>query len=97
MFAGGPISDPAVLASLYASTGGFTFTAEGLASGVAAMLADAGLFGSRGEARRMIDGGGVAINGERVSDPAAVPEPIAEEWLEVRIGKRRREIGRRQG
>ncbi|MGP1674553.1 MAG: S4 domain-containing protein, partial [Candidatus Limnocylindrales bacterium] len=49
----------------------------------------------RGEARRMIAGGGVTINGERVSDPAFVPTPVAGEWLEVRIGKRRREIGRR--
>ena len=43
----------------------------------------------------MIAGGGLTINGERVTDPASVPEPIAGEWLEVRIGKRRREIGRR--
>ena len=61
------------------------------------LLAEAGLFASRGEARRMIAGGGVTINGERVTDPAAVPEPIAGEWLDVRIGKRRREIGRRAG
>ena len=45
----------------------------------------------------MIEGGGVTINGERVADPASVPEPIAGEWLEVRIGKRRREIGRAAG
>ena len=58
------------------------------------LLAEAGVFASRGEARRMIAGGGVTINGERVADPAFVPEPIAGEWLDVRIGKRRREIGR---
>ena len=45
----------------------------------------------------MIAGGGVTINGARVTDPATVPEPIAGEWLDVRIGKRRREIGRAQG
>jgi hypothetical protein len=45
----------------------------------------------------MIDGGGVTINGERVTDPAYVPTPVAGEWLDVRIGKRRREIGRRAG
>jgi tyrosyl-tRNA synthetase len=49
---------------------------------------------SRSEARRLIAGGGVTINGERVSDPASIPTPIAGEWLDVRIGKRRREIGR---
>jgi len=97
MFAGGPIVDPTVLASLYASTGGFTFAPGALAGGAAALLAEAGVFASRGEARRMIAGGGVTINGERVSDPAFVPSLIAGEWLEVRIGKRRREIGRQAG
>jgi tyrosyl-tRNA synthetase len=59
------------------------------------LLADAGIVDSRGEARRMIAGGGVTINGTRVTDAAFVPEPIAGEWLDVRIGKRRRAIGRR--
>ena len=95
MFAGGPIADPAVLQSLFESTGGFTFDPATLAGGAAAFLADAGVFPSRGEARRTIASGGVTINGERVTDPLYVPEPIAGEWLEVRIGKRRREIGRR--
>ena len=97
LFAGGSIEDPAQLAALFASTGGFTFAPGSEAGGAAAMLADAGVFASRGEARRMIASGGVTINGERVSDPAFVPQPIAGEWLEVRIGKRRREIGRRAG
>ncbi|HYH93425.1 MAG TPA: tyrosine--tRNA ligase [Candidatus Saccharimonadales bacterium] len=97
MFSGGPVTDPAVLASLYASTGGFTYPPGAEAAGAAALLAEAGLFASRGEARRMIAAGGVTINGARVSDPAFVPTPIAGEWLEVRIGKRRREIGRRAG
>ena len=97
LVAGGSIQDPAQLAALFASTGGFTFAPGSEAGGAAAMLADAGVFASRGEARRMIASGGVTINGERVSDPAFVPQPIAGEWLEVRIGKRRREIGRRAG
>ena len=97
MFAGGSIADPSVLRSLFESTGGFTFDPSTLAAGAAAFLADAGVFASRSEARRAIAGGGVTINGERVSDSAFVPEPIAGEWLEVRIGKRRREIGRRAG
>ena len=62
---------------------------------IGTFLADAGVFASRGEARRTIAGGGLTINGERVTDPASVPQPIAGEWLDVRIGKRRREIGRR--
>ena len=60
------------------------------------MLANAGLVASRGEARRLMAGGGVTVNGERVSDPAFIPEPVGGEWLDVRIGKRRREIGRLQ-
>ncbi|MFP5342349.1 MAG: tyrosine--tRNA ligase [Candidatus Limnocylindria bacterium] len=98
LFSSAPIVDPAVLASLHAGTGGFTFDPGQLAGGVAALLADTGLLASRGEARRMISGGAVTVNGVRIADPAAaVPEPIAGEWLEVRLGKRRREIGRRAG
>ena len=40
--------------------------------------------------------GGVTVNGTRVTDPEHVPQPIAGEWLDVRIGKRRREIGRKR-
>ena len=92
-----PGSGPVTLQSLFEATGGFTFPPGAEAAGAAALLADAGLFASRSEARRMIASGGVTINGQRVTDPAFVPEPIAGEWLEVRIGKRRREIGRRVG
>jgi tyrosyl-tRNA synthetase len=98
MFSIEAVDDPEVLASLYASTGGFTFPASAVSAGAAALLADAGVVPSRGEARRLIQGGGLTINGQRITDPvAAVPEPIAGEWLEVRLGKRRREIGRLQG
>jgi tyrosyl-tRNA synthetase len=91
------ITDPSVLRSLFEGSGGFTFTAPMLEAGVAVLLAEAGLFPSRGEARRTIAGGGVTVNGSRVGDPALVPELIAGEWLDVRIGKRRREIGRKTG
>ena len=94
MFSGASIEDPAVLRSLYESTGGFTFTAEALAGGVAGLLADSGVLASRGEARRLVAGGGLTVNGARIADPAVVPQLVAGEWLDVRIGKRRREIGR---
>jgi tyrosyl-tRNA synthetase len=97
LFSGGPISDPAVLRSLFESTGGFTFPAAMLSGGVATLLADAGVLASRGEARRLIAGGGVMVNGSRVTDPARVPELVAGEWLDVKLGKRRREIGRLEG
>ena len=96
-FSSDAIADPAVLKSLFEGSGGFTFGADVVSAGVAVLLAEAGLFPSRGEARRMIAGGGVTVNGTRVTDPALVPELIAGEWLDVRIGKRRREIGRRVG
>ncbi len=94
LFAAGPIEDSAVLASLFTSTGGFTFTIDPDA-GTAAFIADHGLVASRSEARRLVTGGGLTINGRRITDPnAPVPTPIAGEWLDLRIGKRRREIGR---
>jgi tyrosyl-tRNA synthetase len=94
LFSGAPVADPAVLRSLFESTGGFRFDATQLGAGVAVLLAEAGLVPSRGEARRLIAGGGLTVNGVRVTDPAFVPEPIAGEWLDVKLGKRRREIGR---
>ena len=94
LFSAEPIDDPEVLASLHAATGGFDVGRQALAGGVIGILVEGGLFASNGEARRMIAGGGVTVNGRRISDPATVVEPLGGEWLEVRIGKRRREIGR---
>ncbi|HEX7950126.1 MAG TPA: tyrosine--tRNA ligase [Candidatus Limnocylindrales bacterium] len=97
MFSTEAIVDPTALRSLFESTGGFRFEAAALDGGVAVLLAEAGVFPSRGEARRTIAGGGLTVNGARVTDPALVPELIAGEWLDVRIGKRRREVGRLVG
>jgi tyrosyl-tRNA synthetase len=95
LFAPDPIREPALLARLFASVGGFSADAELTAAGAVAVLAGTGLFGSRGEARRMIQNGGLTINGDLLRDPAApMPEPIDGTWWEVRIGRRRREIGR---
>jgi tyrosyl-tRNA synthetase len=95
-FSSDAINDPRVLQSLFESAGGFRFGLSSLAAGAAGLLAEVGLFASKGEARRTIAAGGVTINGQRITDPATVPKPIAGEWLDVRIGKRRREIGRRK-
>jgi tyrosyl-tRNA synthetase len=94
LFGPEPLREPAVLARLHAGTRGFeAATADGAQA--AAVLADAGVFPSRGEARRLIQNGGLTINGEAITDQAAaMPAPIAGEWWDVRIGKRRREIGR---
>ncbi len=96
-FSPGAIDDPAVLASLFESSGGFGFEPGWLAAGVAVLLAEAGVLGSRGEVRRLISSGGLTVNGVRVTDPAFIPEPVGGIWLDVKIGKRRREIGRRRG
>jgi tyrosyl-tRNA synthetase len=65
------------------------------AEGAAVLLAEAGLTASRGEARRLVQGGAITINGERIADPAApLDAPIAGEWFEVRVGKRNRSVVR---
>ena len=93
-----PISDPALLAAIHAALGGGAIARAALGGGAAVALAEAGLAPSRSEARRLVTGGAVTINGERISDPAArVPPPVAGEWYEIRIGKRRREIRRLEG
>ncbi len=95
LFDAEPIRDPVVLERLWRSVGGFSIDEGAAAAGAATALASAGVFASNGEARRMIQNGGLTINGEPIRDvAAALPEPIGGSWWEVRIGKRRREIGR---
>jgi tyrosyl-tRNA synthetase len=94
LFSGAPIEDPVVLESLHATTNGFTFEPDAVAAGIATLLSAAGVFASKGEARRLIASGGLTVNGERVTDADAVPALIGDRYLDVRIGKRRREIGR---
>ena len=95
LFDSEPIRDPVVLERLWRSVGGFTVEPGAASAGIAAALGSAGVFASNGEARRMIQNGGLTINGEPIRDPAAaMPAPINGGWWEVRIGKRRREIGR---
>ena len=90
-----PVTDPVLLARIHAATNGPSAAAEAMAGGVAVLLAETGLAPSRGEARRLIAGGAITVNGERITDPAAaVPAPVAGEWLEVRVGKRNRSIVR---
>ena len=95
LFQRDPVIDPALLASVFAATGGASVPPDVAAAGTAVLLAEAGLAPSRGEARRLVQGGAVTINGVRITDPAAVvPEAVAGEWLEVRIGKRNRAVVR---
>jgi tyrosyl-tRNA synthetase len=97
-FSGGPIEDPKVLAALHAATDGFDYRSADADAGLVALLVSSGTFASNGEARRMIQSGGVSLNGARVTAAdAPVPDPIAGEWLVVRVGKRRLRVGRRVG
>jgi tyrosyl-tRNA synthetase len=90
-----PISDPGLLAAVFAATGGATVTPEIPAAGAVVLLAETGLAPSRGEARRLVQGGAITVNGTRITDPAAaLPAPVAGEWLEVRVGKRNRSVVR---
>lgn len=90
-----PISDPALLTAVFAALGGAMVTPAIAASGAAVLLAETGLAPSRGEARRLVQGGAITVNGVRIADPAAaLPEAIAGEWLEVRVGKRNRSVVR---
>jgi tyrosyl-tRNA synthetase len=95
LFQRDPIQDPDVLARIHAALGGPSVPQAVIAPGVAVLLAEAGLASSHGDARRLIQGGAITVNGERVADPAApVPPPIGGEWLEVRVGKRHRSVVR---
>ena len=98
LFEPAPIRDPATLEHIHAVVGGFTVDATLVAAGAVAVLAEEGLAPSRSEARRLIRGGAVTINGEAIREPGApMPPPIDGRWWEVRIGKRRREVGRLEG
>ena len=56
---------------------------------VAKLLHDAGLAPSVGEARRLIDGGGVKINGEALPPKAYNLEPSLLEGAKIQVGKRK--------
>jgi tyrosyl-tRNA synthetase len=95
-FSGEPIDDPEVLATLHRATDGFEWRAADAGQGLVPFLVATGTFASRGEARRLVEGGGLTVNGARVTDPmSGVPEPIAGEWLVIRVGKRRLRVGRK--
>jgi tyrosyl-tRNA synthetase len=97
-FSGGPITDPAVLATLHLAADGFSYTAADAAAGPIEFLVATGSFASKGEARRAIAGGGVTVNDARLSDAdAALPPAVAREWYVVRLGKRRVRVGKRTG
>ena len=56
---------------------------------LAKLLADAGLAGSAGEGRRLIDGGGVKVNGEPVAAKSYNVEPDLLKGATLQVGKRK--------
>ncbi len=56
---------------------------------MAKILADTGLAASAGEARRLIDGGGVKINGEALAPKTYNVEPAVLEGAVIQVGKRK--------
>ena len=56
---------------------------------LAKLLAEAGMCSSVGDARRMIDGGGVKINGEQVPAKSYNVDPAGLEGAVVQVGKRK--------
>ena len=65
---------------------------QGDGMGLVALLADAGVTSSRGEARRGVEQGGIYLNNRRVTDPQAsvtVDDAIEGRFLVFRRGKRK--------
>ena len=65
---------------------------EGDGMELTAVMAKVGMASSKGEARRLLRGGGVYVNGVRATDPAAVlgvAEAVEGRFVVVRVGKKR--------
>jgi tyrosyl-tRNA synthetase len=91
VFSGKRIEDPAVFRRLATNLGSFSVSAEIVASShTASALAAARIVPSGAEARRLVQNGGLAINGAIVREATErLPQPIDGRWWEVRIGKKR--------
>lgn len=63
------------------------FSIEEQSMGVLSLLAKLKAFNSNGEARRMIENGGVRLNGEKLQDPKSVINMSAE--MVIQVGKRK--------
>ncbi len=61
---------------------------KGKSMGILDLLHQSGLTSSKGEARRLIEGGGVRLDSERVTDLELVV-PLASKGVLVQVGKRR--------
>ena len=59
----------------------------GSSAGILQVLTDTGMASSKGEARRLIEQGGVSVDGQRVADPAATID--FSKGVIVKVGKRK--------
>ncbi|MBK6766774.1 MAG: tyrosine--tRNA ligase [bacterium] len=81
------------VAGIFADVPSYTIARGDMQSGknVVDLVVDAGLFKSKGEARRMIESGGVYVNNERIGDAAhsvALTQAIDGELFVLRKGKK---------
>lgn len=82
------------IAEIFADVPSTVVARSALERGVelAVVMQEAGMTASRSEARRLIRGGGVYLNGERVADMGVVvgkSDPIDDRYVLVRVGKKR--------
>jgi len=93
-FASEPVSDPEVLDVLFDEVGGHAW--DGEVTDPVSLAVEAGLYPSRGEARRAIAQGGLTINGTRVTDQSQpLPDPVAGRYHLLRAGRKRLVVVRR--
>jgi len=65
------------------------FDGQGAPVQIAEIMTTAGLAASKSEARRLVKQGGVSIDGEKVSEPAAMIDPSESEEFILKVGKRK--------
>jgi len=95
-FSGEPITDPEVLDVLYDAIDHYEFD-DGEAADAVTLAVASRLVPSKSEARRLVQQGGLSVNGERVSDVSStLPALIDERYLVLRAGKKRLLIARKR-
>ncbi len=94
-FSGAPITDPDVLDVLYGAIDHYDFNADDAADPLTLAVAS-GLVTSRSEGRRLVQQGGLSINGQRIGDEKTpIPDVIDGRYLVLRAGKKRLLIARK--
>ncbi len=88
------LPDVAELDALHDQSG-FDLDAQLLGGRALDIAVATGLFKSRGDARRLIEQGGVSFNQRQVTDPTSGAPPLLHDrFLVVQVGKRRMSVGR---